>query len=55
MHGVLALVGCTLLRTILGGFSTIYFRGLVLRIRVIVWVMVRICVRLMVSVVPWSG
>ena len=28
MHGVLALVGCTSLRTILGGFSNIYFRGL---------------------------
>ena len=39
-----------LLGTILGRFSIIYFRGLGLRIRVIVWVMVRARVRVSVRV-----
>ena len=39
-----------MLGTILGRFSIIYFRGLGLRIKVLVWVMVRVGV----SVVLWS-
>ena len=41
-----------MLGTILGRFSIIYFRGLGLRIKVMVWVMVRVWVG--VSVVLWS-
>ena len=51
-----------MLGTILGRFSIIYFRRLVLRIKVMVWVMVRARVRVWVrvgvgvrvSVVLWS-
>ena len=45
-----------MLGTILGRFSIIYFRGLGLRIKVMVWVMVRVWVRfgVRVSVVLWS-
>ena len=41
-----------MLGTILGRFSMIYFRGLGLRIKVMVWVMVRVWVG--VRVVLWS-
>ena len=43
--------------TICGGFSTIYFRGLGLWIRIVVLVMVRVrvWVRLRVSAVLWYG
>ena len=45
-----------MLGTILGRFSIIYFRGLGLRIKVMVWVMVRarVWVGVRVSVVLWS-
>ena len=45
-----------MLGTILGRFSIIYFRGLGLRIKVMVWVMVRatVMVWVRVSVVLWS-